>query len=200
MVGEVTGCVVLSRVQAVRTPRVSPEVLLLNFVMIAVVLVLVPAFFEIKNLIKSLIMTKQIDIAYIVKKLSNEDRKRINLKEVSGFLSEHLHFSYVAFFIKDKLYVADECKIPAELLTKISVLPLPTHGLWQPITDLDSTAIKESEITKVAILTSANGDMIGQIIFGRPASKTTLDHKDLVEISMIISLMGTIIEDGGRKS
>ena len=183
-----------------KTPKVSTEVLLLNFVMIAIVLALVPAFSEISNLTKSLIMTKQIDLPYVVKKLSIIDRKKPNLKEISGFLSEHIHFSYVAFFVKDKLYVADECKIPTELLTKISKLPAPVHGVWQDITGIDVNLLKESDISRVAVITSASGEVLGQMIFGRPASKSALDHKDLVEIAMIIGLMGTIIEDGSRKS
>ena len=183
-----------------KTPKVSTEVLLLNFVMIAIVLALVPAFSEISNLTKSLIMTKQIDLPYVVKKLSIIDRKKPNLKEISGFLSEHMHFSYVGFFVKDKLYVADECKIPTELLTKIHKLPAPTHGVWQNITGIDVNLLKEADISRVAVITSASGEVLGQMIFGRPASKSALDHKDLVEIAMIISLIGTIIEDGGRKS
>ena len=145
-------------------------------------------------------MTKQIDLPYVVKKLSVVDRKKIDLKEVSGFLSEHMHFSYVAFFVKDKLYVADECKIPAELLSKISKLPAPSRGVWQNATGLDVSLVKEADISRIAVITSASGEVIGQMIFGKPVSKSALDHKDLVEIAMIINLMGTIIEDGGRKS
>lgn len=183
-----------------RVPNPSVQVLLLNFIMIAIVIALVPAFSEITDLTKSLIMTKQINLPYIVKKLSIVDRKKPNLKELSGFLSEHMHFSYVAFFINDKLYVADDCKISNELLVKISKLPIPTRGVWQDLTKLDIEGLKESEVSRVAILTSANGEAIGQMIFGHPASKGALDHKDLVEIAMIVSLMGTIIENGGRKS
>ena len=178
----------------------SVQVLLLNFIMIAIVLALVPAFSEITDLTKSLIMTRQINLPYIVKKLSMLDRKKPNLKELSGFLSEHMHFSYIAFFVKDKLYVADDCKIPNELLTKISKLSAPSRGVWQDLTKLNIEALKESEISRVAVLTSANGEIMGQMIFGHPVSKAALDHKDLVEIAMIVSLIGTIIEDGGRKS
>lgn len=183
-----------------RVPNPSIQVLLLNFIMIAIVLALVPAFSEISNLTKSLIMTKQIDLPYVVKKLSAMDRKKLDLKEISGFLSEHMHFSYVAFYVKDKLAVADDCKIPTELLTKISKLPTPSRGVWQNITNLSVPLLKESEISRVAVITSASGEVIGYMIFGKPVSKSALDHKDLVEISMIVSLMGTIIEDGGRKS
>ena len=178
----------------------SIQVLLLNFIMIAIVILLTPAFMEIKDLTRSLIMTKQIDLTYIVKKLSIIDRKKPNLKEISGFLSEHMHFSYVAFFVKDKLYVADDCKIPTELLSKIAKLPAPTHGVWQNATHLSVDAMKDADISRIAILTSASGEPMGQMIFGRPSSKNALVHKDLVEIAMIVGLMGTIIEDGGRKS
>ncbi len=183
-----------------KVPNPSFQVILLNFIMIAIVLALVPAFSEIRDLTKSLIMTRQIDLPYIVKKLSLENVKKSNLKEISSFLAEHMHFSYIAFLINDKLYVADDCKISAELLTKISKLPAPSHGVWQPLSHLPANDTKESNITKIAVITSASGDMLGQMIFGRPISKPTLTHKDLVEIAMIVSLMGTIIEDGGRKS
>ncbi|MBR3169354.1 hypothetical protein IKF23_02845 [Candidatus Saccharibacteria bacterium] len=183
-----------------KVPNPSFQVLLLNFIMIAIVLALVPAFSEIRDLTKSLIMTRQIDLPYIVKKLSLENVKKSNLKEISSFLAEHMHFSYIAFLINDKLYVADDCKISAELLTKISKLPAPSHGVWQPLSHLPANDTKESNITKIAVITSASGDILGQMIFGRPISKPTLTHKDLVEIAMIVSLMGTIIEDGGRKS
>lgn len=178
----------------------STQVLLLNFIMIAIVIALVPAFSEIRDLTRSLIMTKQIDLPYIVKKLSIVDRKKPNLKEVSGFLAEHMHFSYIAFLVNDKLYVADDCKIPTELLTKIAKLPAPAHGVWQKLDGLDTPVLKESNISKIATITSVNGEALGQMIFGRSASKPTLDHKDLVEIAMVVSLMGTIIEDGSRKS
>lgn len=176
----------------------SYQVVLLNFIMIAIVLALVPAFSEIVDLTKSLIMTKQINLPYIVKKLSMEDCKKPNLKDISGFLSEYMHFSYIAFLVNGKLYAADDCKFSAEELAKISKLPTPTHGAWQNLDTLPEETIKACEISRIAVLAGANGEAMGQMIFGKPVSKTTLEKKDLVEITMIVSLMGTIIEDGGR--
>ena len=176
----------------------SFQVVLLNFIMIAIVLTLVPAFSEILDLTKSLIMTKQINLPYIVKKLSQIDHKRINYKEVSGFLSEYMHFSYIGFLIKGKLYVADDCKISADLLKKISDLPAPTHGAWQSLARLNENELSEADISRIAVIAGANGDIVGQMIYGHPVSKSTLDSRDLAEITMITSLMGTIIEDGRR--
>ena len=178
----------------------SLQVILLNLIMVAIVIALVPAFSEIKALTKSLIMTKKIDLPYIVKKLSQNDKRKPNLKEVSGFLSEHMHFSYIAFYVNDKMYVADEHKIPDELIKKIAKLPSPEHRAWQDLSSLKQDALKEADITKVAVLAGANGEIVGQMIFGHPIYKQTLVHKDLVEMAMIASLIGTMIEDGTRKS
>lgn len=176
----------------------SYQVILLNFIMIAIVLALVPAFSEMMSLAKSLIMTKQINMPYVVKKLSSLDGKKINYKDVSGFLAEYTHFSYVGFIVKGKFYVADDCKIPNDLISDIEKLPAPTHGAWQSLTSLGTEKVKECEISRIAVLAGANGEIVGQMVFGRPTTKTTLEHKDLVEIAMIASLMGTMIEDGGR--
>ena len=178
----------------------SFQVILLNFIMIAVVLLLVPAFSEIMNLTKSMIMTKQIDLPYIVKKLSLIDPKKPDLKDVSGFLAEHMHFSYIAFIVKDKLYVADDCKISPETVEKIAKMPVPTHGGWLNLHSLSANILKESDISRVAMLTGANGEVVGKMIFGKPASKAVLEQKDLAEVQIIASLMGTIIADGSRSS
>ena len=183
-----------------RVTSPSFQVILLNFIMIAVVLLLVPAFSEIIGLTKSLIMTRQIDLPYIVKKLSAIDPKKPNLKDISGFLSEHMHFSYIAFIVKDKMYVADDCKISPEIVTEISKIPAPAHGGWLNINGLGKEVLRESDISRVAILTGANGQVVGRIIFGKPVSKNGLERKDLAEVQMITSLMGIIIEDGGRSS
>ena len=143
-------------------------------------------------------MTKQIDIAYIVKKLTALNQKKLNLKEVSGFLAEYMHFEYTGFLINGKYYTEDERKIPAEQLTKLSQLKRPERGVWQSVSSTNEDMMNEYGISRVAILTNTNGVEIGQMIFGKPTSKTNLDRKDLAEVEMIITLMGTMIENGGR--
>ena len=41
---------------------------------------------------------------------------------------------------------------------------------------------------------------IGQIVFGKPASKVLFSRKDLIEIEMIINLLEVVVENGSRKS
>ncbi len=183
-----------------RVDSPSYQVILLNFIMVAVVLLLAPAISETWSMIKSLIMSKQIDIAYIVTKLSRIKTRNLNLKDVSGFLAEHMHYAYVGFLIKGRLYVSDDCKFAAEDLLKIPKIKVPAKGIWQNLADLNSKIVRENGIYKIAILSGANGDIIGQVILGRPTTKTTLDRKDIVETEMIISLIGTMIGNGRRKS
>lgn len=188
--------VVFSALFKVANP--SYQVVLLNFIMVAIVLALVPALTEITNLTKSLIMTRQINLPYVVKKLSAENPKKMNLKDISGFLAEYMHFSYVGFLVNGKFYVADDCKIPNDEIVRIAKLPAPAHGAWQTLDRLNPEVLKDNDISRIAVMSGANGEIVGQMIFGRPISKATLEHKDLVEISMIVSLMGTLIENGSR--
>lgn len=183
-----------------RVSSPSFQVILLNFIMIAIVLLLTPAITEIFAMTKSLIMTKQIDIAYIVKKLSRLNQRRINLKEISGFLAEHMHFTYVGFMVNGKYYVMDEHKIAIDKLICLPDLVRPDKGIWQDVEKLDSSVVRENGISRIAVMTNANGDMIGQVVFGKPTTKSTLDRKDLVDVEMVVNMMGTMIENGSRKS
>ena len=59
-----------------KVPNPSFQVVLLNFIMIAIVLLLTPAISELSTMTKSLIFTKQIDLAYIVRQLTKINPKR----------------------------------------------------------------------------------------------------------------------------
>ena len=182
-----------------RVASPSYQVILLNFIMVAIVLCLTPAILEISAMARSFILTKQIDIAYIVKKLTTLNQRKLNLKELSGFLAEYMHFEYVGFLINGKYYVNDDdFKLPVNQLTEIASLKRPERGIWQNISDVNKNTASEHKVLRVAILTDTKGDVIGQMIFGRPTTKTVLDKRDLVSTEMIVGLMGTMIENGGR--
>lgn len=187
--------VVFSTLFKVNNP--SFEVLLLNFLMIAVVLALTPAIIETWTMMRLLIMTKQIDVAYIVKKLSRLDRRKLNLKEISGFLTEYMHYEYVGFLVNGRYYAGEEGRLSAETIEKVSKLKMPARGVWQDVTNL-GTAAKEAGILRVAVLADTQGEEIGQMVFGKPTTKTTLDREDIARTEMVVNLMGTMIENGGR--
>ena len=176
----------------------SWQVILLNFIMVAVVLLLAPAIAEIWAMIKSLIMTKQIDIAYIVKKLSRLDWKKLNYREVSEFLAEHMHFEYVGFLVNGKYYVGDDYKIPVDKLAEVPGLAHPGKGIWQNVGRLDKNLVKDYDVYRVAMLLDTNGEMVGQVILGKPTTKASLDLQDQAEVEMIFSLIGTMMESGGK--
>lgn len=175
----------------------SFQVLLLNFLMIAVVLLLTPAIIETWTMMRLLIMTKQIDVAYIVKKLSRLDRKKMNLKEVSGFLAEYMHYEYVGFLVNGRYYAGDDGKLSAETIEKVSRLKMPTRGIWQDVTSLGAVA-KDAGILRVAAMADTQGEEIGQVVFGKPTTKATLDREDIARTEMVVNLIGTMIENGGR--
>lgn len=181
-----------------RISNPSFQVILLNFIMIAIVLLLTPAISEIFALAKSWIMTKQINIAYIVKKITALNRKQIDLKEMAGFLAEHMHFNDVGFLVNGRFYGSDDFRMTATSLEEIEKLKKPEHGIWQ---DVPSTQdVREAEISRIGVLTNAKGDVIGQMIIGKPVSRTTLSREDLTEIEMITNLMAVVIENGSRRS
>jgi hypothetical protein len=168
--------------------------------MVTIVLLLTPAISEINAMIRAFIFTRQIDIAYIVKKLTRLNRRKLDLKDVSGFLAEHMHFEYVGFLVNGKYYVQDEYKIPVDKIAEIPELKKPEKGIWQSLNGLNKNLPVDYEVSRVAIVTDTNGEMIGQMVFGKPTSKPTLDKRDLADIEMVVSLMGTMIENGSRKS
>ena len=190
--------VVFSALFKVSSP--SYQVILLNFIMVAIVLLLAPAIAEIWAMIKSLIMTKQIDIAYVVKKLSRLDWKKTNYKEISGFLAEHMHFTYVGFLVNGRYYSDDDYKIPVDKLAEVPKLPYPDKGIWQNMNQLDKNVVKEYGIYRVAMLLDTQGEMIGQVLLGKPTTKTNLDREDQAEVEIILSLIGTMAENGSRRS
>lgn len=178
----------------------SFQVVLLNFIMLAIVLLLTPAISELNSMTKSLILTKHIDIAYITKKITVAGRRKVDLKDMSGFLAEHMHFSYVGFLVNGKLYGSEDYRVPAEDLVAIKKLKRPERGVWQDIDGISKETMRELEISRIGIITDGAGDEIGQVILGKPASKTLLDKKDLMEVEMIMSLMAIAVGNGSRKS
>lgn len=176
----------------------SFQVVLLNFIMIAIVLLLTPAISEINALTKSWIMTKQINIAYIVKKITALNRKQIDLKEMAGFLAEHMHFTYVGFLVNGKFYGSDDFRMAAQDVEEISKLKMPERGIWQNVSAIKNA--RELEMSRVGVLTNAKGEVIGQMVFGKPISKMNLDRQDLTEVEMIVNLMAVVIENGSRRS
>ena len=174
-----------------RVSSPSPEILLLNFIMLVVVLCLMPAVSEILSLIKAFLPTKQLNIGYIVKKLNYINKDNVELKELAGFLAQQLKFDYVGLLIDKKLYGSKTLKISEEDLKSIEKLKSPKSGVWE---ELGERRESDEQITRIAVLLNKNGKPLGQVLFGRPMNGRITDRRTLIEIEMVVNMVGAILE------
>lgn len=175
-----------------RIPNPSPQVLFLNIIMATIVLCLLPTVSEIYNFMKSFIATKDIDVGYITKKMNRLTKRTLDLKELAGFLADHLHFEYIGFLINGRLYGSGNLEISNEELALISKLKIPERGIRQDIKPI-SKICSDSNIRDIALLYNTKNEVFGQIIVGPQTFKRNLDAKDIIEIEMIINLAAAII-------
>ncbi|MBR0402946.1 hypothetical protein IJI55_00115 [Candidatus Saccharibacteria bacterium] len=176
-----------------KIPNPSPSIFILNFIMIVIVLLLLPIMNEVTAFINSLISVKQIDTAYIMKKL-NRIATNVDLNELADFLADHLHFSYVGFLIDGQLYGSGPLALSSGEIREISRLKKPEKGIWQEFNEPVAEAFKRLDINAVAELQNAKGKPFGQIIVGKPQGKATFARRDLIQLEMIINLVSAIID------
>lgn len=175
----------------------SPAVLLLNFIMIMIVLLLMPVVNEASAFIKSLASTQEVDIVYVIKKLNTLASKNVNLKELSGFLAEHMHFSFVVFLIDGKAY-GDGVTLSASEIVQINGLKLSNNGVWQDFNEPVSRIAAKQDINAIAELRDAKGAVFGQIVIGKPTGKIHFERKDLLQFEMIVNLVAALAESAGH--
>jgi len=175
-----------------RVSSPSPEILLLNFIMVAILLCLMPALREVSSMLKALLPTRNIDIGYTTRKILAIKRDNLDLKELSAFLATQLKIDYFAFLINGKVYGSKATFLTSEELVKIAKLKHPTRSIWQ--TQSDESA--DSPV-RIAALVDSKGEIFGQALVGRSNTGHVLEHRDFIQIEMIINLSASII--GGNK-
>lgn len=175
-----------------RVSSPSPQILLLNLIMVIIVFSLLPAIGEVYTFLKSFIATKEIDIGYVTKKMNKITKRTLDLKELSGFLADHLHIEYVGFLINGRLYGSGNLDISSDELVAISKIKSPERGIWQETKTISDICVR-SDIKNIAELYNTKGEIFGQIILGHSLSKKNLDTKDLIEIEMVVNLAASII-------
>lgn len=171
----------------------STEVIVLNFIMILVVLLLLPATNELNMFIRSLISNQHIDTVYMVKKLMKLSPKQTSLNELAEFLAEHMHFKYVGFLINNQVYGSSQHSLSPEGVAMVSKLGKPENGIWQKI-DKTSPQWQTLDLSAVAVLRDANDNVYGQIMLGKPENKVNFNHKDIVQIETILNIVSVIID------
>lgn len=171
----------------------SIEVIVLNFIMVLFFLLMMPAMNEFIGFINSLISNQQMDIVYIVKRLSNIKPNKANMAEIAAFLAEHMHFDYVGILISHQVFGSQPRLFKSEEITMIDGLGDPERGFWQEF-DENSDVWQELNLFAVAALKDSNGKTIGQIMFGRPNGKSTYNRRDLAEIETVVNLVSIIAD------
>lgn len=178
-----------------KIPNPSASVLVLNFLMIVIVLLLMPVINELKASINSLIMVGQVDIAYVIKKLNRLAARNVDLRELAGFLADHLHFAYIGFIINGKLYGSKSLAVSADELSQIIHMKSTVRGeVWQEPSKTVQKILDDLDLKAVAELRNAKGKAFGQIVVGKPLGKSSFERRDLIQLDMIINLVATVID------
>lgn len=176
----------------------SATVILLNFIMIFIVLLLMPVISEFNASIRSLLSVNKVDLAYVIKKLNRIAPRNANLKELSGFLAEHLHFNYIGFIINGRLYSSNDTSLSNEEIKAISALKTNEHGVWQTPNPTVTKIFIDENINAVAELRNAKGQVFGQILVGNPTGKKHFERHDLVQLEMIINIVANVVYSSKR--
>ncbi len=177
-----------------KIPNPSTSILVLNFLMIVIVLLLMPVINEASASIRSLISVGQVDIAYVIKKLNHIAAKNVDLRDLAGFLADHLHFAYIGFIINGRLYGSKSLAISPAELNGITHLKASGREVWQEPNKTVQKTFDELGLKAVAELRNAKGKAFGQLIVGKPIGKSSFERRDLLQLEMIINLVATVID------
>ncbi len=153
-----------------------------------------PVIREVSAVLRSMIMVGQVDIAYVIKKLNHLATKNVDLRDLAGFLADHLHFTYIGFIINGRLYGSKSLAMSPEELSAISHLKTSGRDIWQQPNKAVQAAFDELGLKAVAELRNAKGKTFGQLVVGKPLGKSSFERRDLIQLEMIINLVATVID------
>ena len=181
------------------TSNPAPNVIILNVIMAAFLLLLMPALIELTNFMKANFFIDKIELGYITKKLENIDRSSFDPKDIAKFLSDAMHYSSVILITGGRLYAPENTKITADQIEKIARLKPSASSIWIAPTELKNVLAEDTDISRIGVLTNKNGKEIGKIIFGKRASEANLTRKDIVKHEAIINILSAITEEYSKK-
>ena len=179
-----------------KVPSPSPSIIILNFILVAAVLLLTPALNELSGFVKSLASTKEIDLPYIVKKLTGLVGYKVNPNELAGFLADHLHFQYVGLLIGGELYGSKPIRISVNdyaRLSKINHLKSHDHSNWLVIDDEQKAALRKMGVSAVAELRNSRNEIVGYILLGSPRGNISIKERNLAPIEMTFPFISAVL-------
>ena len=182
-----------------KVPAPSVQVIILNVLMIIAVMLLFPALNELSTYVGSLSSMDEVDVSYIVKKLTKLVGYDVNLTELASFLSDHLHFQYVGFVMDGDLCGSGKKKIAPEVIEKIAKLKKSDGGIWlAPDAEL-AEVLKKLDIVAIAELRDSKGRIVGQVLLGKPNGHINFEDRDLVPIEMVIQVVPVVTHPGNHR-
>lgn len=181
-----------------KVPAPSMQVIILIILMIVAVMLLFPALNELSTFIGSLSSMEEVDVAYIVKKLTALVGDEVNLEEVAAFLSDHLHFQQVGIVMGEDLYASKKMKLNADTLKKISKLKKNDGGIWLEPDDELGKALARQEVVAVAELRDSKGKIVGQVLFGKPYGRISIEKRDLVPVEVVMQVLPMVTHPGNH--
>lgn len=182
-----------------RVPTPSGQVIMLNALMIIAAILLFPALNEISTFVESLASTNEIDVSYIVKKLTKLVGYDVNLTELASFLCDHLHFQYIGLITDDEVYGSKELKISPETISAINKIKKSDGGIWlRPDADLLNN-LKKLDINAIAELRDGKGRVVGKVLFGKPSGHISLEDRDLVPIEIVMQIVPVVTHPGNHR-
>lgn len=182
-----------------KVPSPSVHVIILNILMIIAVMLLFPALNELSTFVGSLASTDEVDVAYIVKKLTKLVGYDVNLTELASFLCDHLHFQYIGFVIDGEVCGSGKMKIPQEVVEKVGKLRKNNGGIWLEPDDELGKALKKLDITAIAELRDGKGRIVGQVLFGKSSGHFSLEDRDLVPVEIVMQVVPVVTHPGNHR-
>ena len=182
-----------------KVPAPSSQVILLNVLMIVAVMLLFPALNELSTFVGSLASTDEVDVSYIVKKLTKLVGYDVNLTELASFLCDHLHFQYIGFVMDGEVYGSHKLKIPPEITAKIAKLKKSNGGIWLEPDEEVMKILKKLEISAVAELRDSKGKVVGQVLFGKSSGHFSLENRDLVPVEIVMQVVPVVTHPGNHR-
>ena len=182
-----------------KVPTPSTQVILLNVLMIAAVMLLFPVLNELSTFVGSLASTDEVDVAYIVKKLTKLVGNNVNMLELADFLRDHLHFQYIGFVMNGEVYGSTKMRIPPEVIKKVESLKKTNGGIWLEPDDELMKKLKSLDIAAVAELRDSKGKIVGKVLFGKSRGHLSLDERDLVPVEIVMQVVPVVTNPGDHQ-
>lgn len=177
-----------------KIPSPSSSVIILNIIMIAIVLLLFPALNEVSSYVRSIASVQDIDMVYLVKKLSLLSKEYINYHEFANFLADHLHFQYVGLLIDNKLYSSHASKLSSSELNKLGNLKIKPDDIWVNLGKETKATFEKHGIEAIAELRDPKGKSVGRILLGRPLGNINFSNRDMKSLETALILIAHTIE------